>query len=183
MHTNTFRMHVDIHTQCTLIRSEIWWQFVASLTMFGIIWQVQLPCTGCRSTCTVLTSTTGTLLDGSGPFEYASGTSCSWIVSPGDMTQIAITFTDLNVESYHDFIRVYQCSGISCLDPRLVGQLSGDYSNAQTTLMAHNHMMVKFSSDGGVNGDGFAANWKSDAVFIQPSFLSTVCHYILYVML
>jgi hypothetical protein len=142
-----------------------------------------LPCSGCRSTCTVLRSQTGVLTDGSGPFQYTSDANCQWMISPSSTSQIALTVSVLSTEECCDTLQVFQCSSMQCLDAIKIGQLAGNYFNsAKTTISAIGYMLVKFTTDGGINGNGFMATWSSNTIFPSPiassstvSSLST-CH-------
>ncbi len=148
------------------------------MTCDMFLWQRYLPCSGCRSTCNLLTNVTGTLSEGSGSYMYPSQANCEWILAPvTNSTPVALTVADLNTEGCCDFLRVFSCSNLSCSSPQLVGQLSGTYLS-KTTVLVRGYMLVQFTSDGGINGDGFTATWKSDAVIPAPvPFLSTVSHF------
>ncbi len=137
--------------------------------------QKYLECSGCRSTCNLLTSSAGTLTDGSESYAYPRDASCQWIISPSSTTQIALTVTDLNTEACCDFLQIFKCTTILCQNPRLIGQMSGSYAFAKTTILVTGYMLVQFASDGGINGDGFTATWQSNALIPSPvSALSTV---------
>ena len=117
--------------------------------------------------------------DGSGSYTYPTDAMCQWIIAPTLTTQLAVTVSQLSTESCCDFVRVFRCANITCQQLQLIGEMSGSFSAVQNTIASTSYMLVQFSSDGGMNGDGFTASWKADPVLASPvAFLSTVCHFI-----
>ncbi len=143
-------------------------QFHYSHMLVVLIWsfgQSSLPCTGCGSTCGVLTAASDTISDGSGSSNYADGARCQWIIAPTGATAIRITFTEFSTDRCCDFVRVYQCvnvTGETCEGVQLIGELSGYYSTGQTLMSSTGFMLVQFTSDSGTNYAGFTATWRSN---------------------
>jgi hypothetical protein len=142
------------------------------------VWlQLELPCSGCRSSCGVLATSSGTLSDGSGLYTYPSDANCQWLISPDSVMSLAISILELDTESCCDFLRVFRCVDASCQNVELIAALSGTYSMAQTTIATQSYAaLVQFSSDGGVNGDGFLAHWATNTTLPSAApFLPNVC--------
>ncbi len=130
--------------------------------------QTNLFCTGCGSSCGVLTAAQGTFSDGSGASNYANSATCQWIIAPTGATQVSVTFTEFSTESCCDILRVYQCATSMCEDAQLIAELSGTYSTAPTILSTSGYVLVQFWSDYEVNQAGFIATWSSSHA--SPSF-------------
>jgi hypothetical protein len=126
-----------------------------------MVWQRVLPCSGCGSSCSVLTAASGNLSDGSGPSKYANRAVCQWMIAPVGAAQIAITFTYISTESCCDFIRVFKCSRIECTDLQQIAELSGRLTSGRFIIWTTGLFLIQFSSDGVVNDDGFSATWSS----------------------
>jgi hypothetical protein len=126
--------------------------------------QGTLACTGCASTCGILTAASGTFSDGSGASNYANSATCQWIIAPTGATQITLTFTEFSTESCCDIVRVYECANMSCqAGVQLVGELSGYYASWQTITSASEFILVHFTTDPSTSQSGFTATWASDA--------------------
>ena len=123
--------------------------------------QPPLACTGCGSSCGILTTASGNFSDGSGPNNYQINANCKWIIAPLGAAQITATFTVFGLERNFDFVRVYQCNQISCETGELIASLSGTYATAQTVTSTTGFMFVRFSSDEDVVSQGFMASWNS----------------------
>jgi hypothetical protein len=102
-----------------------------------------------------LTDATGSLSDGSG--QYQSDSTCLWrINAPGPIT---LTFSSVQLESNYDFVKVY--AGLSVAAP-IVETITGTRSAVTVSTMT-SQLLVVFSSDSSVNGNGFEASYTSGA--------------------
>ncbi len=70
----------------------------------------------------VMASKFGTIEDGSGPDDYRSNTSCSWLIQPADttLTNILLDFSFLDTEAGEDIISIYD-------GPSAEAELLGEY--------------------------------------------------------
>ncbi len=134
-------------------------------------WQAGFPCTGCGSTCGVQIGTSGSFEDGSGSGSYPNDANCKWMIGTRGVTGIDITFTQFSTEPFWDFVRVYQCSNMSCDNPEMVLELSGSYSSPQAVSSTKGYMLIWFMSDSNNVFAGFTATWawkKPDVLVCTP---------------
>ncbi|KAK2878868.1 hypothetical protein Q8A67_019659 [Cirrhinus molitorella] len=105
-----------------------------------------------------MTNVTGELFSPQYPNNYPNGARCTWTIhSTGNMT-VSLTFSNVDLESCCDVIRVYD--GPSTHYP-LLGEIR-DYRN-QAFKSINNDLTVFFYSDQSVTRTGFHANW----VFVE----------------
>ena len=74
---------------------------------------------------------------------------------------ISITFTELSTQPGKDFVRVFQCTDLSCSQQQQLAELSGVYATPQAVTSTTGYMKVVFTSDGSINYDGFNATWTT----------------------
>jgi hypothetical protein len=142
----------------------------------NILLQDAPPCIGCSSSCGTVTTTSGTLSDGSGYSKYGNRATCLWVLAPVNATNITITFNEFNTEMYVDVVQVYQCLSISnmrCEGAEMVRELSGSYSSFQTISLSTGYAMVQFMSDSSITYAGFTGSWTSNAP--SPRTVSVFC--------
>ncbi len=139
--------------------------------------QVQraLPCTGCGSSCRVLSLWNGTLSDGSGPLDYANNARCQWIIAPTGSTVVSLTFAELSTQAGADFIRVYQCANTDCQGVQLIRELSGTYASVQTVTSGPGALLVQFTSDASTTSSGFTVTWTSNAPYSKLPNVRMIC--------
>jgi hypothetical protein len=116
-------------------------------------------CTGCESTCGLLTSQNGTLFYGPGGLNFSSKATCTWIIAPPGALAISIRFTELSTQLNKDFVRVFQCSDVACSQQQLLANLSGVYVNPVGMVTFTGYMKVVFESDSSNNNHWFSASW------------------------
>ncbi|KAL1257766.1 hypothetical protein QQF64_011010 [Cirrhinus molitorella] len=110
-----------------------------------------------------MTNITGELFSPQYPNNYPNGARCTWTIhSTGNMT-VSLTFSNVDLESCCDVIRVYD--GPSTHYP-LLGEIR-DYRN-QAFKSINNDLTVFFYSDQSVTRTGFHANW----VFVETTLES-----------
>lgn len=108
---------------------------------------------------TNLTSSSGTLTDGSGLSNYDNNSSCKWVIAPAGATQISLNFTTFNTEASYDFVRVY--NGPNDTFP-LLGTYSGStLPSSISTTAGVGAMCIKFTSDTSNTFSGWSANYTS----------------------
>jgi len=102
----------------------------------------------------VLTSKFGTIEDGSGPEDYLSNTSCSWLIQPADtsLTDVLIDLSLLDTESGKDIISIYKGSFTGA---ELLGEYSGN-EIPETIHSSSDTVLVTFQSDSETEFNG----WK-----------------------
>ena len=117
---------------------------------------------------TILTNTSGSFTDGSGPVEdYLNNTNASWLIDPqtteDSITDITLFFRQLDLES-NDFVTVYD--GETTGDP-VLGTFTGSSLPSNITSTG-NKILITFVSDGTGTAPGFMIEYTSSF----PSYCS-----------
>jgi hypothetical protein len=121
------------------------------------------PATGYPSYCTgtmnTLTSTVGTLTDGSGPnSDYQNNDDCSWLISPSTpVDHLYITFESIATEASNDVVTIYD--GPTTSDP-VLGTYSGTTVPTQITSTSP-EVLVRFTTNGSVTDAGWILDYFS----------------------
>jgi hypothetical protein len=120
------------------------------------------PGSGYPANCTTnsgtLTSTVGTLVDGSGTSDYQNNADCSWLISPTTpIDHLYITFLALNTEATYDKVTIYD--GPSTSDP-VLGTYSGSTLPSQITSTSP-QVLVRFQTNGSTTGAGWYLSYFS----------------------
>jgi hypothetical protein len=109
----------------------------------------QLTCGGdCLEGCTpLLSASAGTISDG--PSTYANGAECWWLIVNPSKTEIQISFSELETDSF-DTVRIFRCYSVSCSPKTEIMRLSGsllptDKSKIYTSTTGF--LQVTLSSD------------------------------------
>jgi hypothetical protein len=127
------------------------------------------PPNGYPSYCTgqkTVTSSTGSIEDGSGLYNYSDNANCSWLIAPADsVKKIILTFEKLDTESNNDIITVYDGDNTSA--PVLL-QTSGNTLPTAALTSTKNKVLVTFTSNGSVNAGGFFISYRS----VYPQYCS-----------
>jgi len=112
-----------------------------------------MPSTGFTSACS------GTLYDQGGPGgNYSNNSTRSFTIFPTNAASICIAFSEWNVESNYDFLKIYDGSNASA--PSL-GTYSGEIPGNVTATSGAMHLV--FTSDAIVTGTGWKANWSCES--------------------
>ena len=107
------------------------------------------------NTSTTLTDPTGEISDGSGRFEYRNGTICKYYIKPTDAATVTLSFDSFNTEEVNDKVQIYDLGTSTLLET-----YSGDYTTPPADVTATSgQMLVIFSSNNTVRGEGFNANY------------------------
>ena len=121
----------------------------------------QWSCVGCTN-CGLRTMQSGTFSDGSGASNYPNQARCEWMIAPSGAQAISITFSVSSI-AYADYLQVYECGDILCLQSQLLTSISSTGSLTTNQISATGFVKVVFTSDyydTGGNG-GFDASWSS----------------------
>ncbi|XP_073683452.1 scavenger receptor cysteine-rich domain-containing protein DMBT1-like isoform X2 [Garra rufa] len=111
------------------------------------------PCDG------YMTDWTGDLFSPRYPNSYPNNARCTWTIHSTGNTAVSMIFTDVDLETCCDYIRIYD--GPSTNYP-LLGEIR-DYRN-QSFKSSNNDLTVFFFSDHSVTRKGFHAEWISVAL-------------------
>jgi hypothetical protein len=122
--------------------------------------QAGFPCTGCGTSCALLTAATGTITDGSGAANYANNANCKWVISSGSGAGITLTSSQFNLENNADYLRVYMCMDSSCSAPELYARYTGTGSFNPTIPAPFVGLL--FTSDGSIQNQGFSLTYSRD---------------------
>jgi hypothetical protein len=150
-HTHT---HTHIHTYTHACTSKT--------TSLLNVMQGGSPCTGCASSCGLLTASSGTLTDGEG--NYANNAECLWKIAPAGASWVTLSFEYVDTESLRDNIRVYRCPNADCTTREILAELSGMVYTTQSFISTSGNMLVWFTSSPADTSLGFAATWASNAL-------------------
>jgi hypothetical protein len=128
-----------------------------------------LRCSGCGSSCTHLSTASGTISDGSNSYQYGANSNCTWLIAPpipptGTIAHesLMLTFEEFDVEEGFDFVDVFACTKQYCLDAEdqtALGHLTGSEAVGRTFLTASS-FLVTFVSDETGQYQGFTAKWR-----------------------
>jgi hypothetical protein len=119
-----------------------------------------LTCTGCGSSCGLLTSDTGSISDGSGSSYYANSANCKWIIAPSGAVSLQLTFLELSTEQGYDYVRVFTCTSTTEASCSLSSELTGLYRPGYLDVQS-GRVMIQFTSDSIVTEAGFTMQWTA----------------------
>lgn len=108
---------------------------------------------------TNLTSSSGTLTDGSGLSNYDNNSSCNWVIAPPGATQILLNFTAFDTEVTYDKVTVYD--GPDNTYPVLATWWGNTLPPSISTSAGIGAMCVNFTSDTSNTFSGWSANYTS----------------------
>jgi hypothetical protein len=86
------------------------------------------------------------------------------MIAPTRATNITVTFTSFSTEEGYDYVRLFACEDASCASAQMFGELTGEYDSEQSFSSGASVVLVEFTSDGSVQGDGFTAVWFRNSV-------------------
>jgi hypothetical protein len=125
-----------------------------SAYMFAL--PLKIPCAGEGMT---LTEEAGEITDG--PGTYANDADCTWTIVPRDGANgIQLQFTELDMESNFDYVKIFSRPSDGSGTLTLIASLTGN--TVPSTIYVVNRgfsMVVKLTSDGSRVSTGFAANY------------------------
>ena len=117
---------------------------------------------GCSPSLQTLTSTEGTLYDGSGPGDYQPNNNCRWLIQPAaGIDHMIITFDKLQIAP-GDTLTLYD--GNSANAPVLAQAYSG--LNLNSVISTGKSVFISFKTDASLNDDGFGLSYRS----VMPVF-------------
>ncbi len=109
---------------------------------------------------TELTSSTGTITDGSGNASYGNNANCKWIIAPEGASTISLTFTSFNTEEEFDVVTVY--NGPDVTYPKLMTWSGNTLPPTITSTVGA--VCIQFSSDEDINSSGWLVNYASTGI-------------------
>lgn len=114
-----------------------------------------------------LTANSGSITDGSGPADYLSNQSCSWLIDPVDsVTSIKISFKSFDTEANFDSVSIY--NGANSFAP-LIQSFSGSGIPSSFTVQG-NKAFITFHS----NGNNQSHGWFADYNCTTPLFCQSM---------
>ncbi|MBE0640266.1 MAG: C10 family peptidase [Bacteroidales bacterium] len=107
----------------------------------------------------LLSASEGSLSDGSGPLNYQSETSCSWLIKPDDpeMTNLRLDFSMFDLATENDSLFIYD--GENYLAP-LLGSFTGNLL-PPVIVSTQPSLYLSFNSADTITGKGFQANYHA----------------------
>jgi M6 family metalloprotease-like protein len=121
------------------------------------------------STCSgssTLTTTTGTILDGSGASNYSNNLSCRWLIQPsGTPARIEFTLDSLSLANFGDNVRAFD--GTTTSDP-LINIYLGNNTGAPAVAYSGS-MLIVFTTDGANTASGWGGHYTSSATLCAPN--------------
>ena len=116
------------------------------------------PLNSCAGT-TNLTSSSGTISDGSGTGNYSNNANCKWVIAPPGATQISLNFTSFDVENTYDYIYIY--NGIDDTSTPIYTFTGNTIPPTISSSPGVGALCIKFTSDVSNNNSGWTANFNS----------------------
>lgn len=113
----------------------------------------------------ILTSPTGTFSDGSSNKNYNNESICSWAIQIPNASSITLGFNELNTESGHDFIKVYDASATPSV---LLATFSGTNIPPEITAYS-NSMYIMFFTNESITSAGWEAYYYSTMTGIEEN--------------
>ncbi len=152
------------------INNMIWQQ--NSLNLF--LPQITFPCSGCGSTCGVLTALSGTISDGSGALAYGASADCRWLVAPSGMRIVTVTFTAFATQLNYDWVTLSSCTDVACGNRQQMLLHSGlSLPSPVSWVSTTGFVLIEFRSNANTNYQGFEASWSSATTVCLP--IRNVC--------
>lgn len=133
-----------------------------SVTNLGwsLNYSANIPCT---SNLTTLSSCTGTVTDGSDGLNYANNANCRWLISPQNAQIINFNFSQLDLETGLDFLRIYD--GYNSNAPLI---LNATGNSIPVNLSANSgSAYIEFTSNATNAGQGFSLDYSCSLVGIE----------------
>jgi Zn-dependent metalloprotease len=119
---------------------------------------------------TTLTTTTGTISDGSGANQYANNSDCSWLIQPANASKVTLCFSDFNTELNYDGVIIYDGPNTNST---VLAVYTGTTLPASVTSTGGS-MLVRFVSDEALRYNGWTANYTSTPI-ITANFPLITC--------
>lgn len=116
------------------------------------------PSNYCSGT-TKLTTSSGTITDGSGTANYSNNANCKWIIAPAGATRISLNFTSFATESNNDVVYVYD--GPDDTYPVLATWWGNTLPATINSSVGSGAMCIKFTTNSSVVAGGWSANYTS----------------------
>ena len=130
----------------------------SSTTAQGFLAQyTSTPVDFCSQAATILTDPDGTFSDGSGRFQYRNSINCKWRIQPSTpVSSISINFPEFNTEQDNDVMTIYDM-----VSAQQIAQFSGNPSTPPSITANTSAVMLIFTSNTTVRGEGWTANYST----------------------
>jgi hypothetical protein len=113
---------------------------------------------GCTTTPKNVTSSIGTIEDGSGPSDYLNNQDCYWLIAPADVIDhIKISFDYFSTESVNDIVTIYD-------GPATSDAVLGTYSGSalpSTITSTNDSVLVRFTTNSSTTSSGWFLTYTS----------------------
>ena len=96
------------------------------------------------------------------PNDYKNYQSFSWIIEVANYNIIELNFTHFHTQSNQDFVQVFD--GLNSSSESL-GKFSGS-TNPGMLLSNGSQLLIRFTSDGTINKQGFQASFKAGVCYL-----------------
>ena len=113
----------------------------------------------------VYTAQTDDISDGSGPRDYHNNTTCMWMITPPDASEITLYFTLFDTEPEYDLVKVYDLA-----TQELLAELSGNELPDPITSPS-GKLFITFATNYTNTGQGWEAYYETDLVDISENDL------------
>lgn len=152
-------------------------KFVSDDNTTGGGWSANYTSSGVTPSCDgaqILSSSNGTLDDGSGSANYGNNQLCYWIISPPCATSVTLSFSSFNTEEFYDGVVIYD--GWEDNSKELAVYTGANTPSSVTSNTGK--MLVIFVSDYSTTMGGFNANYtsKGSAFCSETTTLNTSDH-------
>ena len=114
-----------------------------------------------------ITDATGTITDGSNQYQYQNNTFCNWYIQPENAASITVEFTEFNLESVNDYVKIVNSSNQS------VTTLSGNTIPDPITIQG-DKITFTFRSDEQIRAGGFSINYTTQFVGINKNLSANI---------
>lgn len=106
----------------------------------------------------MLSQSSGTISDGSGPNDYRNDADCRWVIRPGQGTGIRIEFSQFSTEANYDFVTIYDGGQVN--SRVMVRRFSGTNLPPVVTTSVP-EATIYFTTDGSVTDQGWTLSYTT----------------------
>ncbi len=125
--------------------------------------EIPVYCSG----MTNLSAQADTISDGSGPRDYHNSSTCMWMITPPDASELSIYFLSFNTEETFDLVKIYDAE-----TQDLLAEYSGDIAPDPVTSPSGS-MFITFSSNSTITAPGWEAYYETDLVKVEEKNIET----------
>ena len=123
------------------------------------------PVNFCSQSAIVLTDVDGSFNDGSGRLQYRNNINCKWRIQPiPQASVIMINFPVFNTEPDNDVMTIYDLN-----TSQQIAEFSGNPSPSPSVTANTSSVMLIFSTNNSVRGEGWTADYSTDVGINETS--------------